>query len=74
MIIRYIFLFLAFGLVTACASDGVVMSEGSDSIFVIDESHTPYEWHRHHYGPDRGFYRHDGFRESSYANDSMLVR
>lgn len=75
MVKKYIFTFMAFGLLMSCANantDTVVIEE--DSLFEIDRSYTPNDWHRYHHGPDRFFYRYHAFRDpGSMDNDNVLV-
>lgn len=46
---------------SGCASDGMKVSGGTNEIFVVEDSYTPYEWHRTYHGPDRFFERRDQF-------------
>jgi hypothetical protein len=46
---------------SSCASDGVRVDGNTDEVFVVEDSYTPYEWHRTYHGPDRFFERRDQF-------------
>ena len=45
----------------SCASNNMEIGEGSEEVFVVEDSYSPYDWHRTYHGPDRFFYRRDQF-------------
>jgi len=61
MINKYLYVLCFAFFLASCSTNGIIVSEESDEVFDVDDSYSPYEWHRTFHGPDRFFYRRDQF-------------